>query len=85
MDKLYKRSFLNPKTGVAACTILLEKVKETEYTGSIEISDCNRLVRLDMDFWTPKMKKDKMYKLNRLISLLTEFRDQAEKTTLKKF
>jgi hypothetical protein len=66
-------------------TIMLEKVKETEYDGTIEISDCNRLVRLDMAFWTPKMKRERLSKMDKMIGMLTELRAAMDAAELKKF
>lgn len=85
MKRLYKRSFLNRDEGLAAVTVMLQKVKETEYSGTIEISDCNRTVRLDMDYWTPKMKRDKLFKLDKLIKYLVDYRAAVAVTELQKY
>lgn len=85
MKPYYHRVFLNPKKGLAAITTELKKANETEYSGQIEISDCNRTARLDMDFWTPKMKREKLFKLNKLIDELLLYKTLVEDTKLEKY
>jgi hypothetical protein len=85
MKTHYKRVFLNKERGVAAMTLELKKANDTEYSGTIEISDCNRVARLDMDFWTPKMKKERLAKLSKMIELLTEYRGLVEAADMKRF
>lgn len=87
MSETYKRAFLNPKSreGMAAISMRFQKVKETEYEGSVVISDCNRQVSLDFDFWTPKMRRERLAKLKILIDYFTELKEKIEGATLKKF
>lgn len=85
--KIYKRVFLNPvaQEGIAAAQLRFQKVKETEYEASLIISDCNRQVTLDFDFWTPKMRQSRLKKVDALIGMLSELREEINSANLKKF
>jgi hypothetical protein len=71
--KYYKRSFLNPKKGVATV--------ESSYTlhdggynaeGNLKITDCNHAVNLEFGWFDVESKKESQQKLETLISELTK-------------
>jgi hypothetical protein len=70
----HSRKFLNKSAGMAA---IESNGSYTDYSFdcTIAISDCNRRIDLDMYMWDEKSIKEKLYKLNLLISELVDFRD----------
>lgn len=72
--KYYKRTFLNKKEGVA----LIESRVSTDENGfkdaGVKITDCNRQVSLEFNFWNVETKDNTQYKINKLIEELEAFR-----------
>jgi len=84
-----KRSFLNPKEGVAAISFNVyvednldskRSYPSLDVEASVTISDCNRQINLEFDTWRPgteaetrKLLKARRTKLDRLKKLLDEF------------
>ncbi len=86
---MYKRVFLNNKKGLAAMSVGITKESERhdyiEFSAGIELTDCNRMVRIDLDFWTPQMKRERMKKVDTMIKLLADLYDKMESAEVKKY
>jgi hypothetical protein len=72
--KFYKRSFLNKTEGSAVIETKCNHEHEFAASATLKITDCNHTVNIDLDFWDPKLKAEKKYKLDKLISELEAFR-----------
>lgn len=75
--KHYRREFLNKKE----CTALIETTVELSGSsgglyidGSVRITDCHRLMRLEFDSGSRKEHRNSIAKLDGLIRELQEFR-----------
>lgn len=86
-SRLYKRVFLNPlkAEGIAAAQLSWKQTSESEHTAGLTITDCNRQVVLDFDYWTPIMKKHRLFKIDTLVKLLLELREKIEKSEVKRY
>lgn len=81
MKKTYhSRKFLNKNSGMAAVEVG-GTYNNYSFDCTVAISDCNRRIDLDMYMWDEKSIKEKMYKLNLLISELSNLRDWINETT----
>lgn len=69
----HSRKFLNSKKGIAAIECFAEMESKWCNAG-IKITDCNRMVNLDLDFNNIKDFKEKRNKLLLIISELQELR-----------
>jgi hypothetical protein len=74
--RYYKRGFLNKKEGIAAFECQVDALSLDEGTAFFKITDCNRSISLDFDWWKNKPKKMAVDKLNALITEMTKFRDE---------
>jgi hypothetical protein len=73
-NRYHSRKFLNKKHGMAAVEI------DARYTAwnfdcSVTLTDCNRRIDLDFAMWEAKAVKEKLTKLDLLISELTSLRE----------
>ncbi len=79
-----KRMFLNPdKYSNAFINASVERLvgirgKTSYLGGDVCISDCNRMISLDIDGWNAKAKKNTLKKLDNLIDVLSEVRDVVD-------
>lgn len=78
--KYHVRKFLNKTSGMAALEI------NADYTAwnfncDVTISDCNRRIDLDFNMWEPKKVKEKLVKLDLLITELTSLRSWLDTAT----
>lgn len=91
-SKVYglKRLLNGPGFHSTACVssnITLETYKHSGHVscwGDMSISDCNRVVTLDLGFSTKKEFENSLYKLDTLISACKEAKDNLEKAHQKK-
>jgi hypothetical protein len=75
--KYHVRKFLNKSNGIAALEI------HSNYTAwnfdcGITLTDCNRRIDLDFSMWNHKEAKDKLDKLNLLITEFTKLKEFLE-------
>ena len=81
MKKTYhSRKFLNKSAGMAAFEAS-GSYSDYSFDCTIAISDCNRRIDLDMYMWDEKSIKEKLYKLDLLISELSNFREWIKEST----
>jgi len=80
-NKYHSRKFLNKKAGMAAIEIHAD-YSAWNFDCSVAISDCNRRVDLDFSMWGPKNVKEKLDKLDLLISELLQLRGYLDKATV---
>lgn len=74
-DKYYSRKFLNKDKGTAIVeTSISEGVDWVD--GGVVITDCNRLIRLDLSFHNAKEKRRSIAKLRLLIDELTKLEEK---------
>ena len=71
----YKRTFLNKKEGTA----LVECRVRGDTFGTVKITDCNRSVTLEFNSYDEPKRDLMAYKIDKLISELTAFRDKLMK------
>lgn len=82
--KYYKREFLNkPKYHTIA--FILASIEKSdgcyrEYDCELSIGDCSRIINLDLDLCSNEDYKNSMYKLDKLINILSEFRDKFKES-----
>lgn len=72
--KYHVRKFLNKTSGMAALEINAS-YEAWNFNCDVTISDCNRRIDLDFNMWEPKNVKEKLAKLDLLISELQALRD----------
>jgi hypothetical protein len=68
--KYNSRSFLNKSTGLAAIEISVQTTT-TYVDANLAISDCNKVVNIDLSSSSKDAFKNKLAKLNKLINELT--------------
>ena len=68
--KYNSRSFLNKSTGLAAIEISVVTTS-TYVDANLAISDCNKVVNIDLSSASKESFKNKLAKLNKLINELT--------------
>ena len=70
----YKRQWLNKKKG-AASMITNVDIDRWGVNAWLELSDCNRKVTIDLDFYNAKSYDTKLDKLNLIVNQLLDMRD----------
>lgn len=71
-NKFIKRAFLN-KVGHHSVAFAYASISDNE--GTIKIGDCNKCVSLELDLFNSEYNNS-LYKLNKLISILEEFKTE---------
>lgn len=77
--RFYQRKFLNQPGHYAGAYVLAE-VGSHGSSGTLTITDCNRLVRLDFDTYSPGDRRNSLHKADVLIQTLTELRAALAET-----
>lgn len=78
--KYHVRKFLNKSKGIA-CIEVNADYTAWNFNCDVTLTDCNRRIDLDFNMWQAKNVKEKMDKLNLLISELTNLRTYLEEAT----
>lgn len=68
-NKVYSRTFLNPKEGVALIEVRGRQGADW-VDADVVITDCTRRIELDFSYGNPKSKREKLKKIALLITEL---------------
>jgi hypothetical protein len=73
------RTFLNKDGGLAAIEATVDQGRSEYVEADVTISDCNRQVSLDFSFGSPRKKKARLAKLDKIILVMQAMRAELEK------
>ena len=74
MKEFYARQWLNQKRGTAFITASLSHSHSTWFDVGFDVADCHRRASIDLSFGSVKEKKEKLKKLDVVISTLQALR-----------